>query len=476
MVKSPYRVMSACGGLGSGMIKPWLRTVMSARTNVLVVDGSAAQFADHATMSDDLRAVIEAGVATDGPVIIGNCGASGANRDVDALLAVARTVFGELDVSDMKVAVIRSEVSAEVLIDAMRASALHPFDSQPGEDEVALRDSTFVGQMGVHPIFTALASGAKFVFAARACGASLFAADMIRHGIPSGLAYHAGQILSNAAFVDEAGLCEGLSAEILEDGKAVFRAQHSTQPFTAYSLAAHSQSGWSHPHLHPFPEGVLASGRTEYFAVDTHTAGLSSSVFYHSDEAGASGIKLEGARRGASTVPDEGTVRHVLQNGRTVCEALFPIEHFDVKGDEWRRIGRSQAAYFELGELAADEDLDEKTRSVIEDAPPRAASHDVHRLSDITRAIRCVSAGPHRLTIDIFFASEDQYEMALRSNLFCARRLAKALDIQRSSLVGTYFIDSCSAIKLTLERQAVQSLDPPLQSRVERLVVPVHAS
>jgi Domain of unknown function (DUF4387)/Acyclic terpene utilisation family protein AtuA len=495
MAKSAYRVTSVCGALGTGIGHLSLQMIMSAGSNAFVVNASAAQShaerttreaqpSRYAAILDDLRTVIETGLTAHGPIIIGNCGTFGTNGDVDELLEVARTVFARRRVSGVKVAVIRSEVDPEVVIDAMRASALSPLDNKVNPDEAALRDSNFVGQMGIHPILTALVRGAKYVIAARACGASLFAADMIRHGIPSGLAYHAGQILANAALIDEPGLPpQGLRAEISEDGKAVFRATHSAQPFPPYSLAAHSQNGREHPYLHVYPEGVLTTHRTEFFAIDAHAAGLRSSFFYRGNQPGSPGIKLDGARHGAFHVADKWTLHHLLQNELTVRQVLFPIEYFDVNGDDWHQTDQSQPIYFELGEPAGVEDLDERTLSAIEDAPPRAASHGIRRLSSITRAIRRSTPGPHRLTVDIFFASEEEYEMALRSNLFCVRRLAKALDIERSLFIGTYFVDACNAIKVTLERPAeltaphvAEMFDLQLQSRIEGLVVPEHTS
>ncbi|WP_239483019.1 DUF4387 family protein [Paraburkholderia sp. C35] len=400
------------------------------------------------------------------------------------MLDVARAVFAEQRVSDVKVAVIRSEVDPELVIDAMRARALSPLDGTANPDEAALRNSTFVGQMGIHPILTALVCGAKYVIAARACGASLFAADMIRHGIPSGLAYHAGQMLANAAFADQHGLpSQGLSAEISSDGKAVFRAAHSVRPFTPYSLATHSQSGRAHPYLHAYPEGVLATHRTEFFAIDAHAAGFSSSFFYRGEHQGLPGIKLDGVHQGAFHAADRRSSHHLLQNELTVRQVLFPIEYFDVNGDDWHRTGRSQPVYFELGEPAGVEDLDERTLSAIEDAPPRVASHGTCRLSTITRAIQCACPNARTLTVDIFFASDEDYEMALRSNLFCVRRLAKALDIERSLFVGTYFVDVCQAIKITLERpaeltapHAAELFDLQIKSRIEGLIVPEHTS
>ena len=73
-----------------------------------------------------------------------------------------------------------------------RLDGCGPFGAGPELSEEALRESTIVGQMGIHPLITALESGAQYILAGRSCDIALFAPDMIRRGIDPGLAYHCG--------------------------------------------------------------------------------------------------------------------------------------------------------------------------------------------------------------------------------------------------------------------------------------------
>ena len=75
---------------------------------------------------------------------------------------------------------IRSEIDPEIVIKEFRAGALRATGAGPDLDEAPLRESTIVGQMGIHPLITALESGAQFVLAGRSCDIALFASDMIR--------------------------------------------------------------------------------------------------------------------------------------------------------------------------------------------------------------------------------------------------------------------------------------------------------
>jgi hypothetical protein len=491
MAKLVYRVVSACGALGCGFPRESLQKALNGRIDAVVADAGAATMGPHylgsgtqhferEAVKNDFRKMVEAGERIRGPVILGSCGTAGGERNLDWMLDIAREIFEEQHVRDAKVAVIRSEVDPAIAIDALRVHALRPLGSAPALDEAALRASTIVAQMGIHPLFAALASGAKYVFAGRSCDAALFAADMIRHGISPGLAYHAGLVLEGGARACEPGSsCDCLVAEIYDDGSAVFIAPDETRRCTPYSIAAHSLHKEAHPQLQFYPEGVLATDKSEFFAVDAHTAGVRASRFYRSRRTAPSRIKLEGARRRGLVY--EWTMHHLLQNEDVIRNRLFPISYYHADGREWLCAGQARADYFEVGEPPGTEDLDARTLCVIEDAPPRGKPYGTRCLLDMARVVR--SKGMGWLTIDVFFVSEEAYEMGLVSNVFCPRSLADALDLKRRSIVGSYFVDSCRAIRIAIERP--RNLTPAdghdafgalQQAAIERLVVPLHAN
>jgi hypothetical protein len=491
MARLIYRVVSACGALGCGVPRESLQKALPGRIDAVIADagsanaspdylGSGGQYFEREAVKDDFRKMVEAGKRIDGPVILGNCGTAGADRQLDWMLDIARDIFEELQVRDVKVAVIRSEVDPAIVIDELHAGALRPLGAGPALDEAALRASTIVAQMGIHPLFAALAAGAKYVFAGRACDAALFAADMIRHGISPGLAYHVGHVLGSGAQAGASGSSSDcLVAELHDDGSAIFIAPGSSRHCTPYSIAAHSLYEASHPLLQFYPEGVLTMAQTEYFAVDALTAGIRKSHFYRTRKPWPSRIKLEGARRRG--VVHEWTIHHLLQNEDVIRNSLFPIHYYRVSGREWIQAGQARADYFEVGEPAGMQDLDARTLCVIEDVPPHGRPLGSLRLLDIARVFRSKGTGVGWLTIDVFFVSEDAYEMALQSNLFCSRNLANLLDLRPKSIAGSYFVDSCSAIKIAIgwprgsaSHDGHDEFGAQQQSAIEHLVVPVY--
>jgi hypothetical protein len=683
VAKLVYRVVSACGALGNGFPRESLQKALAGRIDAVISDagsmdagpyylGSGGEYFERDAVKNDFRKMVEAGERIAGPVILGSCGMAGGDRNLDWMLEVAKEVFEELAVRDTKVAVIRSELDPAMVISELRSGALRPVGAGPSLDEAALRESTIVGQMGIHPLVAALDSGAKYVFAGRSCDVALFAADMIRRGIAPGLAYHVGHVLECGALASNPGSpSDCLVAEIYDDGSAIFIPPNENRRCTPYSIAAHSLYEQAHPQLQFYPEGVLAMARTEFFAVDIRRAGIRKSRFYRTGKPWPLSIKLEGARRvglrkvslvqldpaDLHAIPDdilvygrngvqeshlasserelgiivrtrartaaaadklasllthylihygypghesmagnvayplspnlvsfrhadgaygaivpggtrdpvflakyasirqgvvdllrrefpealseaeyafveadaerpvallrtvdrdaaalarrhraeieriasvasvgpaslldinatdayEWTLYHLLQNEEVIRERLFPIHYYLANGREWSRAGDARADYFDVGEPVGAQNLDDRTLSVIEDVPPHGTSSGSQHLLDMARVIRSKDAGINRLTFDVLFVSKDAYEAALRSNFFCARNVADELGFELACVVGTYFVDNCNAIKITVERPIISAspgerevFGAQQQSMLERMVVPMY--
>jgi hypothetical protein len=304
-----YRVVATCGALGCGYPRESLQSALKRHVDAIVCDGGSMDagpyylgtgtphFAPDAVKAD-YRQMVAAGKRLGCPVIIGSSGMAGGNRNVDGMLGIAKEVFAELDVRDAKVAVIRSELDTGVVVKECRAGALRPTGTGPSLDEKMLRDSTVVGQMGIHPLIGALGAGAQFIIAGRSCDVALFASDMIRRGVNPGLAYHVGHVLECGAIACDPGSpSDCLVAEIYDDGSAVFTSPNPSRRCTPYSIAAHSLYQESHPQLQFFPEGILTTERTQYFSRDGRTAGIRGSTFVRHGKPWPWSIKLEGAYR-----------------------------------------------------------------------------------------------------------------------------------------------------------------------------------
>src|SRR5271156_4550667 len=309
MAKLIYRVVSACGALGYGYPKSSLEAALAGRIDAIISDGGSmdagpyylgtgTEYFEREAVKADWRHMVEAGMRTGAPVILGSAGMAGGDRNLAYMLDVARQVFAELGVKDAKVAVIGAELDPEIVIREFRAGALRPTGVGPDLSEEALRESTIVGQMGIHPLITALESGAQYILAGRSCDIALFASDMIRRGIDAGLAYHVGHILECGALACDPGSpSDCLVAEVYDDGTALFTAPNPARRCTPYSIAAHSLYEESHPQLQFYPEGILVMEKTQFFSRDARTAGIRNSVFVRSSKPWPWSIKLEGSRR-----------------------------------------------------------------------------------------------------------------------------------------------------------------------------------
>jgi hypothetical protein len=635
--------------------------------------GSGRQYFEREAVKQDFRHMVEAGQQIEGPVILGSCGMAGGDRNLQWMIEVAKEVFEELNVQNAKVATISAEIAPKVVLREMEAGMLLPTGSGPELCKTAIAASVIVGQMGIHPLITALESGAKYILAGRSCDVALFAADMIRRGIDPGLAYHIGHVLECGALACDPGSpADCLVAEVYDDGTAVFTAPDAERRCTAYSIAAHSLYEESHPQLQFYPEGILTLEKTQFFTVDGRTAGIRGSVFVRSERPWPWSIKLEGARRvGArkislvhldpaklSQVPDEilvygrngvqttavrapmrelglivettaptaaaatnlasllthylihygypgrkatagniaypmspnivsfkradgsfgavvpsgtrdpvffenyakvkaaviklitdvfpsalqdasyrimeadadrpvallrtvdsdperlskrhqaeiarlgsymaagpaslldldaadayeWTLYHLMQNEDVIKNEMFPITYFRANGSHWVPDGSGRPGYFDIGVTDYIGDLDDRTLSLMADAPPRGEPHGTRRLLDMAAVIRSKDAGINRLTFDIVFNSAADYESALFSNVFAKPHIAALLDLPPDRVVGTFFVDSCNAIKISINRPNLSgSLDErdvfgaQQQAVLEQMSIPVYA-
>ncbi|QRM56143.1 DUF4387 family protein [Sinorhizobium sp. BG8] len=680
-----YRVISACGALGYGYPKESLEAALQGRIDAIICDGGSmdagpyylgtgTEYFETEAVKADFRHMVEAGQKIGCPVILGSSGMAGGNRNLDWMIGVAKEIFAELHVADAKVAVVGAELDPEIVIKEFRKGALRSTGRGPELSEQALRDSTIVGQMGIHPLMTALESGAQYVIAGRSCDIALFASDMIRRGIAPGLAYHVGHVLECGALACDPGSpSDCLVAEIYDDGSALFIAPNPTRRCTAYSIAAHSLYEESHPQLQFYPEGILAMEKTEFFSRDSRVAGIRNSRFVRSAKPWPWSIKLEGARRlggrkvsllyidpsdlgkvppdvlvygrnGVQPIPVEGSERelgiiiettakseqaavllasvlthylihygypgrkatagniayplspnlvsfrredgsygaivpsgtrdpvffenyaaikaaviklveqefpdalanahytitdadasapavllrtvdsdperlaerhareieeitrlitsktsslfnldapdayawslyHLLQNEDVIKNVMFPITYYHANGSEWTITGNDRPKYFDIGETGYKGDLNDRTLSLISDIPPDGAEIGTHRLLDMAVVIRSKDAGVNRLTFDVIFTSGENYEAALRSNVFSRESIAGILRLPAESIVGTFFVDTCNAIKISVERPNISAspderdvFGAQQQARLERLSIPIHAA
>ena len=528
--------------------------------------------------------------------------------------------------------------------------------------------------MGVHPLIAALVGGAQYIFAGRACDSALFAADMIRHGVDAGLAYHAGHILESGALACEPGSpADCLVCEIYDDRTAVFKAPNVARRCTPHSLAAHSLYQQSHPHLQFYREGILSTEQTQFFSHDNRSAGIRNSRFIRAGRPWPWSIKLEAAlwlgsrkvslifirpddlphispdlqvygRNAVRSSPVRGTARelgivietaartvdaatrlaqviaerfvhyggldrhatmahlacplspqhvsmtgkdgmhgalllagtrdaafinryaaikaavvasalkdlasiapgaaftiseadasnpalllrtvdrdpeqlltrhqqeiddiarmahvtadsklnldaadayewslyHLLQNEDVIRNKIFPVTHYRANKAHWIELRAERPRYFDIGENGYHGDLDERTLSFIVDHPPVGEPIGWRRLRDMAAVVRSKDAGVNRITFDILFASGENYEAALYSNAFGKDNIAHALGVSPERVVGAFFVDTCNAIKISVDRPNVSAspddrdvFGTQQQADIEDMRIPIYAA
>jgi hypothetical protein len=174
---------------------------------------------------------------------------------------------------------------------------------------------------------------------------------------------------------------------------------------------------------------------------------------------------------------------HLLQNEDVIKNVMFPITYYRAKGGSWANEGSGGARYFDIGETGYTGNLADRTLSLIADVQPACQPIGTHRLLDMAVVIRSKDAGINRLTFDIIFTSGENYEAALRSNVFSKNSVAKILGLPEERVVGTFFVDTCNAIKISIDRLNISaSVDErdvfgaQQQAAIERLSIPIYAA
>ncbi|WP_231934750.1 DUF4387 family protein [Bordetella bronchialis] len=72
--------------------------------------------------------------------------------------------------------------------------------------------------------------------------------------------------------------------------------------------------------------------------------------------------------------------------------------------------------------------------------------------------------------------------IALASNLFCARNIAPVIGVAPERVVGSFYVDSCNAIKVTIDRPNISAstderdvFGAQQQAAIEAMVIPLYA-
>lgn len=290
------------GMLGGGFTEEYFEAAATADLDFIAVDSGSTDggannlgedlpfFSRHA-VKRDLRLMLRAARRLDIPMLVGSCGGSGGDWNLNYIWEIVQEVAVEEDLH-FTTALIPAEVDRAVLVQKYREGRVLPLNPAPEIDESVLTDThRIVGMMGAEPFQEALRQGADVVLAGRASDAALMAAIPLMRGFDAGLTWHAAKITEcGGSAVTQMTKPEGIICTIGED---FFDLEPVSphQTCTPLSVAAHALYETANPLVMREPSGTMLLDEVVYEAVNERAVRVRGSRF----EPAPYTVKLEGA-------------------------------------------------------------------------------------------------------------------------------------------------------------------------------------
>jgi hypothetical protein len=298
----PIRLLGASGQLGYGIPAASFAAGIARKPDLIGCDmgsidigptylGKGEMATSPEATRRDLRRVLRAARELDVPLVIGTAGSAGAAPHLDATVTMLREI-AQADRLHFRMAIIPADIPRAVLLDAMKAGRVAPFDGMPVLTEADVTGSAhIVGQMGMGPFRTALEAGVDVIVAGRACDTAIFASLPALLGFPVGLSMHMAKIIECGSLCCVPGGRDPILAELDHDG-FVLESMNPDRRATPTSVAAHSLYEQSDPFTVVEPDGALDLAAARYEAVDDRRTRVSGAMWRDTT---SPTIKLEGA-------------------------------------------------------------------------------------------------------------------------------------------------------------------------------------
>ncbi|GBE89163.1 hypothetical protein SCP_1501700 [Sparassis crispa] len=211
-------------------------------------------------------------------ILIGSCGGSGTNAQVDLFADIVRELADTHGYS-FRVAKIYAEFDKDVVKASIGRGRVHPCGPVPAltaEDVDAT--PVIVGQMGAEPFLDVLNAdeSVDIILGGRAYDPAPYAALCFKHGIEPGIAWH----------------MVGIIFTTIRHSSFDVEPTAPSARCTCISVAAHTLYEKTRPDLLPGPGGVLNLQGTTYEQLDERVVRVRGAVF----EPKRYQVKLEGAR------------------------------------------------------------------------------------------------------------------------------------------------------------------------------------
>jgi hypothetical protein len=294
--------IAAIGAVGAGVDPDALSSALAAGPQFIAADagttdagafalGIGATAFSRDAVKRDLHVMIAAGLDAGVPVIVGSAGTAGADVHVDWVVGIVDEIAHALE-RTLRVAAVYAEQPRSMLLERLAAGDIRPLRHAPELSADTLgRCERVVAMMGVEPLQQALAGDPQVVIAGRCSDAALFAALPLVHGLPAGLAWHAGKVVECGTMACETMGKGVMVVTVREDSFSVGPVGDGLR-CTPQSVAAHSLYETADPYRFAEASGTVDLSSCTYEQEDPVTVRVRGSRF---TEAAELTLKLEGA-------------------------------------------------------------------------------------------------------------------------------------------------------------------------------------
>ena len=298
------RYLSPTGILGVGFSENHFRAALSRDLAFIGCDagstdggpanlGGNTPFFSRAAVKRDLRILLTGARSIGVPLLIGSCGGSGGNWNLNWVWEIVQEIARDESLH-FRTAIIESEPPRDALIRKYREGKLRALDPAPQIDESVLREADhIVAMMGAEAYVAAIEGGADVVLAGRSTDAAIFAAIPVARGFPPGLCWHAAKIMEcGGAAVVTMEKPEGMICTITDE-HFTLEPVSPVQQCSPLSVAAHALYETADPYRMLEPGGEMDLTDAQYEAVDERTVRVHGSRFKPLPYT----VKLEGAKK-----------------------------------------------------------------------------------------------------------------------------------------------------------------------------------
>ena len=297
------RYISPTGILGVGFSEQHFRAALQPDIAFIGCDagstdggpanlGGNKPFFSRAAVKRDLRILVTGARSIGVPLLIGSCGGSGGNWNLNWVREIVAEIARE-EALHFRVAIIESEPPRETLVRKYHEGRIKALDPAPQIDVSVFETADhIVAMMGAEAYVAALQGGADVVLAGRSTDAAIFAAIPVARGFPKGLCWHAAKIMEcGGAAVVTMEKPEGMICTIGHDSFTL-EPVSPAQQCSPLSVAAHALYETADPYRMLEPGGELDLTDAVYEAVNERVVRVRGSQFHPRPYT----VKLEGAR------------------------------------------------------------------------------------------------------------------------------------------------------------------------------------